>query len=169
MFCAVCSMCNIWHSSLFKLFLFLKTNTQWHLLQLLSSGTVLLYVFTSATHDLILNLIWKYPPFSCHSLTTFFDLTFISSHIVPPQDSVGIPGQRIIISDESVSSTIGWKGHKASITCPNKTQPPSPSLSFTSQRGRKSSKSHFSSGSEGLNDLFCDLSGWGHSLEFYIP
>lgn len=37
MFCAVCSMCNIWYSSLFKLFLFLETNTQWHLLQLLSS------------------------------------------------------------------------------------------------------------------------------------
>lgn len=60
MFYAVCSTFNIWCFCPWNFDLFPKTNTQWHLLQLLSSGRAILYVFISSTQVLISNLTWKY-------------------------------------------------------------------------------------------------------------
>ena len=125
MFCVACCTFNTWCSCPFKLSLFLKTNMRWHLLQLLSSGTAILTVFATSTHDLISSLIWKYPPSSRFSLTAVFDLTPISAHTVQSQNSAHL-AKGVLSQMRGVSSITEWKTPKASITCPNRSPPSFP-------------------------------------------
>lgn len=65
----------------------------------------------------------------CSSMTVFCDLTSISIRLVQSLNSVDTPNQRVIISDESASSTKGRRLSKL----PSWPHPPSPSICSISQ------------------------------------
>lgn len=113
---------------------FLKTHMQWHLLQLLSFGTAILYVFASSTFDLISNLIWKFPPSSLFppwvlSLTwLLFPLTY-----AVPEFSGHTWSKEYYFRWEYFLQPQGGMLPNFSSLAPTKVYPPSPSLYSTSQ------------------------------------
>lgn len=131
MFCAVYSTFNIWCSCPFKLFSLHKDKHRGTSSVAPVIWTTILYVFASSTRDLISNLLWKYPPSSLVP-PWLLSLTWLSFALTLCNPRIqGAHLVKRIAFQMTVSSTTGQKAPKASMTCPNKSYPPSPSLRST--------------------------------------